>query len=68
MIHAVRSVAFPAGWPQRWQNRAWGESSARQALHDRGPRLAPQAVQNLPDGAAAPQAGQVAEEGVVMEG
>ena len=46
-----------AGWPQRWQNRAWGESAARQAAQVRATRLAPQALQNLP-AAAAPQAGQ----------
>jgi hypothetical protein len=69
MIHAFRSDGglFPVGWPQRWQNRAWAESSARQEVHVRGPRLAPQAPQNLP-AAAAPQAGQETEVGVVMEG
>jgi hypothetical protein len=46
------------GVPHRWQNRAWGESSAQQAVQARSVRLAPQALQKLPD-AAEPQDGQV---------
>jgi hypothetical protein len=54
--------------PQRWQNRAWGESSARQAAQARAPSGAPQAVQKFPE-PAAPQAGQVREGDVeVMAG
>jgi hypothetical protein len=63
MIQARRSEAADRGClatevPQRWQNRAWAVSSARQAVQARGARLAPQALQKLPD-AVAPQAGQV---------
>jgi hypothetical protein len=61
---SVRPAA-DTGWPQRWQNRAWGESSARQRVQARGERLAPQLLQNFPD-AEAPQTGQVVAEGVVM--
>src|SRR5678815_530766 len=57
-IHAVRSDR-PAGAdmpanrpgaaaPHLWQNRAWAESSAPQALHDRAPTAAPQEMQNFP--------------------
>ena len=48
----------PTGVPQRWQNRAWGESSARQAVHAGPLRLAPQSLQKLPE-AVLPQDGQV---------
>jgi hypothetical protein len=69
-IHAFRSerdaAAAPAGWPQRWQKRARGDSSAWQLEQVRRPKLAPQALQKFPD-AWTPHAGQVAEEGVVME-
>src|SRR5688572_6213235 len=77
-IHAVRSDppppgagpaagAVPAtGRPQRWQKRAWGESSARQPSHWRGTRLAPQVLQNRP-AAGLPQTGQEVADGVVME-
>jgi hypothetical protein len=63
MIQARRSEAADREWPatevpQRWQNRAWGLSSARHAEQARGARLAPQALQKLPD-ASAPQSGQV---------
>src|SRR5215208_1096705 len=54
----------PAGRPQRWQNRAWGERSARQAAQVRATRLAPQALQKLPD-AALPHAGHPAGEVVL---
>jgi hypothetical protein len=50
----------PTGVPQRWQNRAWGESSARHAEHARALRLAPQLLQKFPD-AEAPQLGQVVD-------
>ena len=43
----------PTGWPQRWQKRAWGESSARQCGTCAGVRLAPQALQKLPGGGGA---------------
>jgi hypothetical protein len=71
MSHAVRSRAVspaalePAGRPQRWQNRACGESSALQPAQRRGTRLAPQALQNFPV-AGLPQAGQVVVAAVVI--
>jgi len=37
-----------AAAPHLWQNRAWAESSAPQALHDRAPTAAPQELQNFP--------------------
>ena len=63
-IQAERSepVAWtspPAGWPHRWQKRAWDPSAARQRAQLLGWRLAPQALQNFPE-ADAPQAGQTA--------
>src|SRR5438128_6220413 len=39
------AVDGPAGRPQRWQKRAWGERSARQPAQLRATRLAPQALQ-----------------------
>ena len=64
MIHARRSDGLadpaPTGVPHRWQNRACGDSSARQVVHDRAVRLAPQALQKFPD-AGLPQDGQVVD-------
>jgi len=64
-IQAVRSdlragpaLGGGAGWPHRWQNRAWVESRAWQAEQVRGARLAPQPLQKLPS-AGPPQAGQM---------
>src|SRR5689334_19907733 len=70
-IQAVRSRAgseaarpAPTCRPQRWQNRARGERSARHPAQVRGTRLAPQALQNLPE-AGLPQAGQVVRAAVI---
>jgi hypothetical protein len=57
MIQALRSEparrpAPPTGVPHRWQNRAWGESSARQSAQDWALRLAPQELQKFPDAGA----------------
>src|SRR5215208_1553619 len=63
-IHARRSDggmegAPPlTGCPHRWQKRAWGDSSARQAAQARGVRLAPHELQKFPL-PAVPQEGQV---------
>jgi hypothetical protein len=62
----ARPVAVPAaGRPQRWQNRAWGESCAPHPSQLRGVRLAPQWLQNRPS-AGFPQAGQDVVGGVVI--
>jgi len=67
-IHAFRSDAVVAGaplltgWPHRWQKRAWGDSSARQAAQARAMRLAPHELQKFPL-AAVPHEGQVMAEG-----
>jgi hypothetical protein len=61
------AATCPTGLPQRWQKRAWGESSAWQWLHTRRARLAPHPLQKLPV-AGVPQAAQIAEVGGVMEG
>jgi hypothetical protein len=72
MIQALRSESARgrepplAGAPHRWQNRAWGESSARQAVQDRPVRLAPQALQKFPE-AGLPQEEQVVEGAVIVE-
>jgi hypothetical protein len=62
MVHAFRSeverLLTGTGVPHRWQNRAWDDRSARQAVHARACKLAPQELQKLPD-AEAPQEGQV---------
>src|SRR6185437_4276867 len=55
-----------AGRPQRWQKRAWGERSARQAGQLRAIRLAPHELQKLPE-AGLPQAGQGAGEVMAAE-
>jgi hypothetical protein len=64
MIHARRSDdradPAPIGVPHRWQNRACGDSSARQAVQDRALRLAPHALQKFPD-AVLPQDGHVVD-------
>jgi hypothetical protein len=71
MSHAVRSRAgsrapsAPAGRPQRWQNRACGESSAWHPAQARGTKLAPQALQKLPE-AGLPQTGQTVVAAVVI--
>jgi hypothetical protein len=54
----------PAGRPQRWQNLACGARSARQPSQLRATRLAPQALQKLPD-AGLPQAGQIGGDAVI---
>ncbi len=42
-------AALPlTGCPHRWQKRAWGDSSARQAAQARGVRLAPHELQKFP--------------------
>jgi hypothetical protein len=64
---AGRPAALVTGCPQRWQKRAWGESSAWQWGHARRARLAPHALQNLPV-PGVPQAGQLVDIGEVMEG
>jgi hypothetical protein len=53
----VPPLVASTGRPQRWQNRAWGDKSARHAAQLRGTKLAPQALQKLPE-AGLPQAGQ----------
>jgi hypothetical protein len=72
MVQARRSeagvvAAPPTGCPHRWQNRAWGESSARHTVHARAVRLAPQWLQKLPE-VCLPQAGQVAVIGRSVNG
>jgi hypothetical protein len=54
-----------AARPQRWQKRACGESWVPQPSQLRGPRPAPQVLQNRPL-AAPPQEGQVVVVGVVI--
>jgi hypothetical protein len=54
------------GWPQRWQNRACGDSSARQKLQARAERLAPQLLQNFPV-PPVPQTGQVVDDSVMVK-
>src|SRR6185295_5137247 len=54
----------PVGRPHRWQKRAWGDRSARQPAQVRATRLAPQALQKLPE-AGLPQAGQTEGEAVI---
>jgi hypothetical protein len=74
-IHALRSertgpaggVSSPAGRPQRWQNRARGESWAPHSAQPRGARLAPQLLQKRPL-AGSPQAGQVVVGVVIAAG
>jgi hypothetical protein len=65
-IHAFRSDApgplLLTGWPHRWQKRAWGDSSARQAAQARAMRLAPHELQKFPL-AAVPHEGQFMAEG-----
>jgi hypothetical protein len=69
-IHGVRALPLapvsdaapavaPTGAPQRWQKRAWAESSAWQWAQLRGPAGAPQLLQKRPV-TAAPQLPHVA--------
>jgi hypothetical protein len=59
-------VDLPADRPQRWQKRAWGDSSAWHAWQDCAVSRVPHALQKLPI-PEVPQLGQVVEGVVIPE-
>lgn len=48
-LRGASTPSAPAGVPQRWQNRAAGESGAPHDAQLAGAKVAPQLEQNLPD-------------------